>query len=248
MLSVSEYPVIWITIIAAAIFALVGFGWLVMSTASKLTFKERRLAIRLRYALLLWSLVAVAYAATVGLDFRTFAPMLLMPLLIGIVVMFREPASNILQTISLPLLVGLGTYRVAGFIFLYSHFELDLLSPGFAFNAGWGDVLTGVLAPFVALLALKSHPLTFTAICIWTLIGVGELILAPISAGLYGAEELTMIPLSLIPLFLGPPFGILLHVVTLRAAWLQLGKPSLCAIFLRKNPESLRSHPGTTQR
>jgi len=222
MLNLTDYPLIWISVFTGAVVALFGFNWLISGTAAQLGEQEQTLARRIRLVLLLWPVFATVYALTVGLDFRTFGPMLGVPLLAGIVVMSRPPATRVLGNVPLALLVGLGVYRVAGFIFVYSHFEYDLLSRGFALNAGWGDVLTGVLAPFVALLVARSHPAAWLVVCVWTLIGVGDLILAPVSAGLYGAEELTSFPLNLIPLFLGPPFGILLHTVTLRAAWLQL--------------------------
>ena len=56
----------------------------------------------------------------------------------------------------------------------------------------------------------------------WSIIGIGDLILAPASARMFGAgEALIGFPLNLIPLFLGPPFGILLHLWTLRAFYLK---------------------------
>nr|MDJ0612445.1 hypothetical protein [Rhizobiaceae bacterium] len=146
---------------------------------------------------------------------------LAIPLAIGSLLLFTNTVSEILKSIPLYMLVALGTYRVAGIVFIYAYYQHDLLSYGFAFNAGWGDVLTGVLAPLVAYLVYTQNKIWFLAIVIWTIIGIGDLIVAPVSANLYGAQRLVDFPINLVPLFLGPPFGILLHLITLRAAWLQ---------------------------
>ena len=221
MLSPVEYPIVWAIILSAALVILFGFGGLVRITANNLTSHEQSFSSRLNLALVMWPLLAIGYSFVVGLDFTTFAPMLALPLLLALILMFRPSATSILENIPLHLLILLGTYRVAGAVFLHAYYQHDLLSYGFAFNAGWGDVLTGVLAPAVAYLVYRRISGALICIIIWTFIGIGDLILAPVSAGLYGAERLVDFPLNLIPLFLGPPFGILLHVITLRAAWLQ---------------------------
>ena len=221
MLSPVEYPLVWAIIFSAALIVLFGFGGLVRITANNLNRHEQYFSSCLNLALVIWPLLAIGYSFVVGLDFATFAPMLALPLLLALILMFRPSTTSILENIPLHLLILLGTYRVAGSVFLHAYYQHDLLSYGFAFNAGWGDVLTGVLAPAVAYLVYRRIPGAFICIIIWTFIGIGDLILAPVSAGVYGAERLVDFPLNLIPLFLGPPFGILLHVITLRAAWLQ---------------------------
>ena len=53
-------------------------------------------------------------------------------------------------------------------------------------NAGWGDILTGMLAIPVALAVaarIRFWPLLVVA---WCLIGAGDLVLAPLTAVLYG--------------------------------------------------------------
>ena len=92
---------------------------------------------------------------------------------------------------------------------------------GFALNAGWGDVLTGVLALPVGTMVMRRMSGHGVALVLWSIIGIGDLILAPVSAWLYGAQDLVTFPLNSIPLFLGPPLGILLHIVTLRIYYLR---------------------------
>ena len=225
MLALSDFPLIWLVVFGAALIALICLCRIVATTADAQDDEAQRFSKRLNLALTLWLLCAVTYALVIGLNFTSFIPTLAIPLTLGSVVMFRPTATRLLQNLPLHLLILLGTYRVAGGIFIYAYAQHDLLSYGFAFNAGWGDVLTGVLAPAVAYLVLKRIPWAFVAVLVWTCIGIGDLILAPISANLYGAERLVDFPLNLIPLFLGPPFGILLHLITVRSAWLQL-KPN----------------------
>ena len=119
-------------------------------------------------------------------------------------------------------LVFLQVYRVAGGVFVYAYYVGDeALSRGFALNAGWGDVLTGLLAVPVGVLVMRRVRGHAVALVLWSLVGIGDLILAPVSARLYGALELDTFPFNTIPLFLGPPLGILLHVVALRTCWLR---------------------------
>ena len=221
MLPLGEFPIIWLVVFGAALIVLFGFTRLIQNTAQTLSSNEQLLGRRLAITMVLWPLLAIAYALTIGLGFVTFVPTLVIPIILALLVMRKPAATHILQNIPLYLLVLLGTYRVAGAVFVYAHDAHGILSYGFSFNAGWGDVLTGVLAPLVAYIVYKRMSFAFLAVVVWTIIGVGDLILAPISAQLYGAERLVDFPLNLIPLFLGPPFGIMLHLVTLRAAWLQ---------------------------
>ena len=78
-----------------------------------------------------------------------------------------------------------------------------------------------MLAIPVALAAYARVRMWQLLVIIWCLIGAGDLILAPLTAILYGGPGVDDFPINVIPIFLGPPLGILLHVVTLRALWLQ---------------------------
>jgi len=110
-------------------------------------------------------------------------------------------------------------YRIAGGIFLYPFMAYGVLPGGFAWPAGVGDMLTGALAPVVALALMRGTPRARTWAMLWNLFGIIDLIVAPASALLSGAQVGVIYPLPLVPLFLGPPLGILLHVFSLRNLW-----------------------------
>ena len=50
----------------------------------------------------------------------------------------------------------------------------------------------------------------------WNLFGTLDLIVAPATALYFQAQVLGIYPISLVPLFLGPPLGILTHILSLR--------------------------------
>jgi hypothetical protein len=60
----------------------------------------------------------------------------------------------------------------------------------------------------------------------WSAFGILDLIVAPTAAAIFGFEaagQTPGFPITTIPLFFGPPFGILIHIVTLRAFALRHG-------------------------
>lgn len=79
-----------------------------------------------------------------------------------------------------------------------------------------GDFLTGFAAPFVGAAVARRRPGSFTWAVAWNLFGILDLIVAPAAAILSNAQVFSYYPLALIPLFLGPPMGILTHVCSLR--------------------------------
>ncbi|MFK7903462.1 MAG: hypothetical protein AB8B49_11565, partial [Nitratireductor sp.] len=130
--------------------------------------------------------------------------------------------SKVLIELPLHWLVALSFYRVVGVLFLYLYFSgSEILSRGFALNAGWGDLMTGLLALPVAWFVYKRKPYAYGTLIAWTIFGILDLFVAPGSAFYYGVEQLAEFPISFIPIFLGPPFGIVLHLITWRVAWLQ---------------------------
>lgn len=177
---------------------------------------------RLILGLWIWPVIATAYALNTGTSIAWFGLSFVVPFFIGIGLTFTGPVRQILRHVSIPGLVSLQVYRNAGAVFLLAYYFTDSgLSREFAMNAGWGDILTGMLAIPVALAAaagIRFWPLLVVA---WCLIGTGDLILAPLTAVLYGGPGVDDFPMNVIPVYLGPPLGILLHMVTLRALWLQ---------------------------
>ena len=224
-------PLIYITVLGAGLIVFIMLARL-LTAAAKDThegFAHFVLAI-----IAVWWVSAIAFGCFIGLSQNTFYVTLALPLTLVSILCFTPQMSAILQNIRLDHLILLSFYRNAGAIFLYLYYVEAALSAGFALNAGWGDVLTGMLAPMVAYLVWKRSKFVVPAILIWSLIGIGDLILAPVSAILYGAKSLTDFPLNLIPLLLGPPFGISLHLITLRALWLKRNAYPKAALSIDK--------------
>jgi hypothetical protein len=113
-------------------------------------------------------------------------------------------------------LIGIQTYRVAGIMFVYPFLTYRIVPAGFGYPAGIGDALTGVFAPIVALIVAQNRPHALKWAVAWNLFGTLDLIVAPATALLFQAPVLNIYPLALVPLFLGPPLGILTHILSLR--------------------------------
>jgi hypothetical protein len=114
------------------------------------------------------------------------------------------------------------SWRVAGHVFLILA-AYGILPGLFAQPAGWGDILIGVTAPFVALkLAKPGHRGSFI---FWQALGMADLVTAVLMGTLAGVLEphgvstsaMTVLPLSLIPAFLVPLF-LILHVISIAQA------------------------------
>lgn len=113
------------------------------------------------------------------------------------------------------------TLRLLGFTFLVSQAR-GILPAFFAWPAGYGDMLIGATATYVALrLAQPAHRSAFIA---WQFLGITDLVLAVgigTTAGLThpGASMLamTVLPFSLIPTFM-VPFFLMLHVICIAQA------------------------------
>ncbi len=73
---------------------------------------------------------------------------------------------------------------------------------------------TELCAPFIGYALAHKRP---GALAIaWNVFGFVDLIVAPTAALLSHANVFWIYPLSLVPLFLGPPLGILIYVYSLR--------------------------------
>lgn len=181
-----------------------------------------RTAVWLVAGLWLWAASANAYALITGPEFYWFAPAILMPIVGGTALTFLPAVAELLRHISIVRLVGVQIYRNAGAVFLLAHFAFDHpMSRQFALTAGWGDVLTGTLAIPVAAAAYWRVRYWQGLVVVWCCIGTADLLIAPMMARIYGAMGADDIPINAIPLFFGPPLGILLHIIALRALWLQ---------------------------
>lgn len=113
-------------------------------------------------------------------------------------------------------LIRIQVYRTAGIMFIWPFMFNGTLSAGFALPAGIGDALTGLAAPFVAHAVAQRRPGAYGWAVAWNWFGILDLIIAPTAAVLSGTQLAAIHPLGLIPIFLGPPLGILTHIYSLR--------------------------------
>jgi hypothetical protein len=141
----------------------------------------------------------------------------LVPFAAALLWAFRSSAGRAINSATAPAaLIAVQFYRVAGVFFLFPHLAYGTLPGGFAWPAGVGDTITGLAAPFVALALLRQCRGSVTLAVAWNLFGILDLIVAPATATYFRVPILAMYPLSLVPLFVGPPLGILTHVLSLR--------------------------------
>lgn len=151
---------------------------------------------------------------------------ILLPILIGGVLLWRSSTlGRIIDAVPLPWLVGVQLYRALGtmFLILYANNKLPAL---FAWPAGIGDILVGVLAPLVALIYARAPREGASLVLGWNVLGILDLVVA-VSTGFITApspflphinpptsELMSVLPLVVIPTF-AVPISILLHIATL---------------------------------
>ncbi|MEM7524861.1 MAG: hypothetical protein AAF360_14120 [Pseudomonadota bacterium] len=171
-------------------------------------------------ALALWAGAAIATSLSIKLQIYWFLPFALAPILLGTAASFSRVGARLLAETPTHWMIALQSYRVLGALFLFPYMAQGVLTPGFAWPAGVGDVITGVAAPFVALCVLRDPQRWRGLFYAWTFFGIADLIVAPLSAVIFGfgaeGRQLTF-AVTAIPLFLGPPFGILIHILTWRS-------------------------------
>jgi hypothetical protein len=141
----------------------------------------------------------------------------LIPFVIAVIALFASKNLRAINTATPSAwLIAVQTYRVAGIMFVFPFLTYGILPAGFAYPAGVGDALTGIFAPIVALMVAQKRPHALKWAVAWNLFGTLDLIVAPATALYFQARVLSIYPLSLVPLFLGPPLGILTHVLSFR--------------------------------
>jgi hypothetical protein len=152
---------------------------------------------------------------------------LLMPLILGVLAYARSAGfRRLLLRAGLRWLIGVQLWRIAGGLFLIDYARHELPA-SFALPAGVGDVLVGLAAPFVAVVAASGTSAARRVVIGWCVAGIADLIVAvtmgvlnaPGKFGLLAGEVTTApmleLPLSLIPTFF-VPLSILLHLIVLR--------------------------------
>lgn len=194
---------------------------------------ERAAAVRAASVIVLgWFALSVALALA---GFHSASPGqvptiqygIFIPIIIGGVLIWRSPRlGRIIGAIPQHWLVGVQLYRALGVIFLILYATGKI--PGFfAWPAGLGDVLTGFLAPAVAIAYSRAPRLNGDLVAAWNLFGIGDLAVA-VAAGFLTSpsalqvfsfdlpnELISEFPLALIPVFVVPA-SVLLHLASLK--------------------------------
>jgi len=179
---------------------------------------------RLKYSAILagWFVIVVILAATqaLGYEHGTGAPGLGIAVAAPIVLMWVglmrvRSLRSALDVAPLSVLVGVHIVRVLGVSFLVLEARNRLPAP-FAPVAGWGDIVAGLAAIPVAWLVYRQARGWRTAIAVWNVFGMVDLVVA-VSLGVLsspgplrrifaepGAGLMTSLPWLLIPGFLVP--------------------------------------------
>lgn len=168
---------------------------------------------------------AGAFQQTAG-GVPTIQYAIFLPILIGALLIWRSDAvKRVIDAVPQSWMVGVQLYRGLGVIFLILYAGGWL--PGlFAWPAGVGDILVGVLAPIVAIAYARDPSQNGDMISAWNWFGILDLVIA-VSAGFITSPSLvqpfavepanlliTAFPLVLIPIFL-VPLSIILHIASL---------------------------------
>lgn len=139
-------------------------------------------------------------------------------------VMVKKIAADIS---TLAWLTAIQTYRILGVSFLTLHAQ-GLLPATFAFPAGYGDILVGATAPFVALWYFFQKPYARQIAVAWNVVGIIDLIVAigtgwlsfprpvQILPTAVSTEVLALFPMAIVPLF-AVPLSLVLHLFCLKA-------------------------------
>ncbi len=148
------------------------------------------------------------------------------PILIGGLLIWRSSTvARIIDAVPQHWLIGVQFYRVLGGIFLILYATGKL--PGlFAWPAGLGDVLVGVLAPVVAVAYAREPRNNADLVFAWNVFGLADLVVA-VTAGFLTSpsafqlfsfdlpnELINQFPLVHIPVFT-VPLSVLLHLASL---------------------------------
>src|SRR5215213_2124442 len=177
-------------------------------------------------------IVAAATSAgllTISQPFPVIGISVATPLVAAAIATAWPAARAALLSLSMPLMIGLNAGRVFGVLFLVLAAEGRLAGP-FPYFAGFGDIITGILALPVARLAKDAGARPFRPIAAWNLFGAADLVLA-ITLGVTSAEgsplqlfkaapgsaAMQHLPWSFVPAVL-VPFWLILHAII----WVQL--------------------------
>jgi len=215
-----------------AVVAAVLFGLRSTLKASGLPARERRRVLWGGSALLAAWLFAALLPSWLGFyqgglsGIPTIQYGVLIPMVAGVALFRQWPAlRRIIELVPQRWIVGVQVYRVLGLIFLVLYAGGRL--PGeFAWPAGAGDVMVGLLAPIAAIAYARGGRESGGLLRAWNLLGIADLVVALTTGFLTSPSPLqmlafdrpnhlvTMFPLVMIPVFL-VPLSVLLHLASL---------------------------------
>jgi hypothetical protein len=151
---------------------------------------------------------------------------LLIPIAAGVVLFFRSPLlRRIIDAAPQSWIVTVQAYRAEGLIFLILYAG-GLLPGAFAWPAGVGDVIVGLLAPVVGIAYMRGWRRSADLLRAWNLFGIADLVVAVATGFLTSPSPLQLLaldrpnelissfPLVMIPVFL-VPLSVLLHLASL---------------------------------
>jgi hypothetical protein len=162
---------------------------------------------------------------------------LLIPIVFGVALYWRWPVlRQIVESVPQSWLIAIQIYRAEGLIFLLLY-AVGRLPGEFAWPAGVGDVMVGLLAPLVAVAYRRGLRGSAGLVRAWNLLGLLDLLVAVTTGFLTSPSPLQLLafdrpnelisafPLAMIPVFL-VPLSVLLHLASLeklrqaeRARW-----------------------------
>lgn len=201
--------------------ALKGAGWLE---------RDRKRANRSVAALMLAWFVVALVTAWLGFYHGTRIPTiefgLLLPLVAGVVLFWRSRLlRGVVDALPQSWVVGVQFFRVEGAIFLIL-LAMGRLPGVFAWPAGVGDILVGLLAPVAGAAYMRRPDAMANRLRAWNLLGLLDLVVAVTTGFLSSPSPLqqlafdrpnvliTAFPLVMIPVFL-VPLAVLLHLASL---------------------------------
>lgn len=177
---------------------------------------------------ILGTLVWLGAATLIGAS-GALAAMRAGPLVLGIILTMIAIAAttqftsvrSAVDAIPLRILIGIHALRFIGIAFLVLSARGEL-SPVFGQRAGWGDVVVAAIAVVLAVTGVRANGLRRRQVLAWNTLGMLDLLLAVVTAGVIiargdspGMEPLLQLPLILVPIF-AVPVLLATHVAVFR--------------------------------
>jgi hypothetical protein len=152
---------------------------------------------------------------------------LLIPIVAGVVLFWRwAMLRRTIESVPQSWIVSVQVFRVEGLIFL-TLYAGGWLPGAFAWPAGVGDVIVGLLAPVVGVAYMRAVRGSTGLLWAWNLLGIADLVVAVTTGFLTSPSPLQLLaldrpnelissfPLAMIPVFL-VPLALLLHLLSLQ--------------------------------